>query len=48
MEKKRAKELLEDYMLEFHRAKRSESDRQMREVIVSLKKKRKHSGENNE
>jgi len=46
--KKRAKELLEDYMLEFHRAKRSESDRQMREVIVSLKKKRKHSGENNE
>jgi len=48
MAKKRAKELLEDYMLEFHRAKRSESDRQMREVIVSLKKKRKHSGENNE
>jgi len=48
MAKKRAKELLEDYMLEFHRAKRSESDRQMREVMVSLKKKRKHSGENNE
>lgn len=46
--KKRAKELLEDYMLEFHRAKRSESDRQMREVMISLKKKRKHSGENNE
>ena len=46
--KKRAKELLDDYMLKFHRAKRSESDRQMREVMVSLKKKRKHSGENNE
>ncbi len=37
--KKRAGELLNDYMLEFHRAKRSESDRRMREVMVSLKKK---------
>ena len=44
--KKRASEMLDDYMLEFHRAKRSESDRQMREVIISLKKKRKHLGDN--
>jgi F-type H+-transporting ATPase subunit gamma len=42
--KKRAGELLADYGLEFHRAKRSESDRQLREVMVSLKKKRKHAG----
>lgn len=38
--KKRAGELLSDYRLEFHRAKRSESDRRLREVMVSLKKKR--------
>jgi ATP synthase F1 gamma subunit len=37
--KKRAGELLDDYMLEFHRAKRGESDRRMREVMTSLKKK---------
>lgn len=37
--KKRAGELLDEYMLEFHRAKRGESDRRMREVMVSLKKK---------
>ncbi len=37
--KKRAGELLDGYMLEFHRAKRGESDRRMREVMVSLKKK---------
>lgn len=42
--KKRAGELLTDYQLEFHRAKRSESDRQLREVMISLKKKRAHSG----
>jgi F-type H+-transporting ATPase subunit gamma len=42
--KKRAGELLTDYGLEFHRAKRSESDRRLREVMVSLKKKRKHAG----
>lgn len=41
--KKRAGELLSDYRLEFHRAKRSESDRRLREVMVSLKKKRKHA-----
>jgi len=43
--KKRAGELLSGYMLEFHRAKRSESDRRMREVMISLKKKKKHAGE---
>lgn len=42
--KKHANELLEDYWLEFHRAKRSESDRRMREVMISLKGKRKRSG----
>lgn len=42
--KKRAGELLNDYRLEFHRAKRSESDRRLREVMVSLKKKRKAAG----
>jgi F-type H+-transporting ATPase subunit gamma len=41
--KKRAGELLGDYVLEFHRAKRSESDRRLREVMISLKKKRKHA-----
>lgn len=39
--KKRAGELVGDYMLEFHRAKRSESDRRLREVMISIKKKRK-------
>ncbi len=38
--KKRAGELRGDFMLEFNRAKRSESDRRMREVMVSIKKKR--------
>lgn len=38
--KKRALELLGDYNMEFHRAKRSESDRRLREVMVSLKKKK--------
>ncbi len=42
--KKRAGELLSDYRLEFHRAKRSESDRRMREVLISLKEKRKRLG----
>jgi F0F1-type ATP synthase gamma subunit len=39
--KKRANELIGDFMMEFHRAKRSESDRRLREVLISLKKKRK-------
>jgi ATP synthase F1 gamma subunit len=42
--KKRAGEMLSDYRLEFHRAKRSENDRRMREVMISLKKKRKRAG----
>jgi F0F1-type ATP synthase gamma subunit len=42
--KKRASEMLGDYRLEFHRAKRSESDRRMREVMTSLKKKRRRAG----
>lgn len=40
----RAGELLGEYKLEFHRAKRSESDRRLREVLVSLKKKRRERG----
>ena len=39
----RASELLGDYKLEFHRAKRSESDRRLREVLVSIKKKRREA-----
>jgi len=42
--KKRAGELLSDYQLEFHQAKRSESDRRMREVLIALKEKRKRTG----
>ncbi len=42
--KKRAGELLADYKLEFHRAKRAESDRALREVMTSLKKKRQRAG----
>ena len=38
--KKRAYELLALFQLEFHRSKRSESDRRLREVMVSLKKKK--------
>jgi len=41
--KKRALMMLFDYGLEFHRAKRSESDRRLREVMISLKKKRAHA-----
>lgn len=42
--KKRASELLGDFKLEYHRAKRSESDRRLREVMTSLKKKRQRLG----
>lgn len=38
--KKRAGELLGGYIMEFHRAKRSESDRRLREVLIGLKKKK--------
>lgn len=41
----RATELLGEYRLEFHRAKRSESDRRLREVLVSIKKKRRAARE---
>lgn len=39
----RAGELLGEYKLEFHRAKRSESDRRLREVLVGIKKKRREA-----
>jgi F-type H+-transporting ATPase subunit gamma len=39
----RAGELLGQYKLEFHRAKRSESDRRLREVLVGIKKKRRQA-----
>lgn len=38
--KKRAHELVDLYNMEYHRSKRSENDRQMREVMISLKKKK--------
>lgn len=39
----RASELLGEYKLEYHRVKRSESDRRLREVLVSIKKKRREA-----
>ena len=36
----RAEEMAADYRLEFHRAKRAENDRRLREVLVGIKKKR--------
>lgn len=42
--KQHATELLSDYRLEFHRAKRSESDRRMREIMVGIKRKRRLHG----
>ena len=39
----RAGELLGEYKLEYHRAKRSESDRRLREVLVSIKKKKREA-----
>ena len=39
--KKRALELIAFQKLEFHRAKRSESDRRLREVLIGIKKKKK-------
>lgn len=36
----RAGELLDEYKMEFHRAKRGENDRRLREVLVGIKKKR--------
>ena len=37
---KRAGDMAADYRLEFHRSKRAESDRRLREVLVGIKKKR--------
>ena len=42
--KKRAGELLTDYTMEFHRAKRGDGDRQLREVMISIKGKRRRAG----
>lgn len=39
----RAGELLREYTTEFHRSKRAESDRRLREVLVSIKKKRREA-----
>ncbi len=39
----RAGELLSEYKLEFHRSKRAESDRRLREVLVGMKKKRREA-----
>lgn len=39
----RAGELLDEYKLEYHRAKRSENDRRLREVLVGMKKKRREA-----
>jgi F-type H+-transporting ATPase subunit gamma len=41
MAKKKAFELVSGHRLEYHRAKRSESDRSLREVLVGIKKKKK-------
>ena len=37
---KRASDMAADYRLEFHRSKRAEGDRRLREVLVGIKKKR--------
>ena len=44
----RAGELLGEYKLEYHRSKRAENDRRLREVLVGIKKKRRErsGGEN--
>jgi len=42
--KKRAGEIYSGFIQEFHRAKRAESDSRMREIMVSLKKKRQRIG----
>jgi F-type H+-transporting ATPase subunit gamma len=44
--KKRSGELVDGFMLDFHRAKRADSDRRLREVLISLKKKRRTAGAN--
>lgn len=39
----RAAEMLGEYKMEFHRAKRADNDRRLREVLVSIKKKRREA-----
>jgi F0F1-type ATP synthase gamma subunit len=43
--KKQAILLLSDYFTEYHRAKRYESDKRLREVMITLKKKSRAAGE---
>ena len=43
----RASDLLGEYKLEYHRSKRSESDRRLREVLVSIKKKKREAAAGN-
>jgi F-type H+-transporting ATPase subunit gamma len=43
----RAGDLLGEYKLEFHRSKRAESDRRLREVLVGIKKKRRQQAGGN-
>ncbi|HET9721513.1 MAG TPA: F0F1 ATP synthase subunit gamma [Candidatus Saccharimonadales bacterium] len=42
--KKRANELVALYKLEYHRSKRAEGDRGLREVMISIKKKKRRAG----
>jgi F-type H+-transporting ATPase subunit gamma len=42
--KKRAGELVDSFTMDFHRAKRADSDRRLREVLIALKKKRHTQG----
>lgn len=44
----RASELLGEYKLEFHRSKRAEGDRRLREVLVGIKKKRRERAGGND
>jgi F-type H+-transporting ATPase subunit gamma len=41
----RAGELLRDFTMEYHRSKRAEGDRRLREVLVGIKKKRRERAE---
>ncbi len=44
----RASELLDEYTLEYHRSKRADGDRRLREVLVGIKKKRRErAGDDN-
>lgn len=42
--KKRANELVALYKLEYHRSKRAEGDRGLREIMISIKKKKRKAG----